>query len=562
MIRVYDATETIFDNNNGIKVIQPLFAEITKADNSDYYIELEDTLDNIDYYQKGLIFRVPTPWGVQGFRCDNPKVKNNRISCKAWHISYDAKNYLIRSAEAVERTCNDAIDLFNKSTDATSPFAVESDIQIIPAPQGDETQFKVSANKNSLFDMFELLISEDSYGGHWVRDNFDFKIKESIGEDRGVTLAYNKNISDIEISENWDDVCTKILPYTVIRDNEYCLDDDPYVTLEENLYDIPFTKAVKFELKMDLGNYISDIEKEKIQEWLRSEAVKYLEEHKSPKVNYSVSASIDNVSDIGDLIYVKHPKCNVDIPTTVISVKYDAIRGKYTKIEFGNFKKEIKSLRQEIVAKVEKETNVKIKETKSVLEGALEEATAKINSVMGDSYVVYNGNEILVFDDKDKDKAKYCIKINSAGIGFAKERNSNGEFKFNSAWTIDGQLDMQNIEVLNLTASLIKGGTLKLGNVEGVTGNLEIFGDSNNLIASMGADGLTVNATNGDSVKLNAVDGFAGYNRNKEKIYWADGNVFHMENAQVENEIQIAEKIKIVPVSANGSVGVGFVALT
>lgn len=558
MIRVYNATETLFDNN-GIKVIQPLFAEITKADNSDYYIELEDTLDNIDYYQKGLIFRVPTPWGVQGFRCDNPKVKNNRISCKAWHISYDAKNYLIRSAEAVERTCNEAINLFNDSTDTTSPFTVESDIQIIPAPQGDETQFKVSASKNSLFDMFELLISADSYGGHWVRDNLNFGIKESIGEDRGVTLAYQKNISDIEISENWDDVCTKILPYTVIRNVEYCLDDDPYVTLEENLYDIPFTKAIKFENDMDLGNYISDIEKATIQEWLRSEAVKYLQDHKLPQVNYSLSANIDNVSDIGDLIYVKHPKCNVDITTNVISVKYDAIRGKYTKIEFGNFKKEIKSLRQEIVAKVEKETNVKIKETKSVLEGALEEATAQINSVMGDSHVIYNGNEILVVDKLPKEDAQYCIRVNSNGIGFS----TNGIYgTFNSAWTIEGELDMQNIEVLNLTASLIKGGTLKLGNVEGVTGNLEIYGNSNNLIASMDADGLTVYATNGDYVKMNAEVGFAGYNKNNTKIYWADGDVFHMVNAEVENEIQIAGKIKIVPVSANGSVGVGFVALT
>ena len=558
MIRVYDATEKLF-NNNGIKVIKPLFAEITKADNSDYYIELEDTLDNIEYYQKGLILRVPTPWGVQGFRCDNPKVKNNRISCKALHISYDAKNYLIRSAEAVEKTCNDAIYLFNDSTDTTSPFTVESDIQIIPAPQGDETQFKVSANKNSLFDMFELLISEDSYGGHWVRDNFYFGIKESIGEDRGVTLAYQKNISDIEISENWDDVCTKILPYAVIRDNEYCLDGDPYVTLEENLYDIPFTKAIKFEVKMELGNYISDIEKATIQEWLRSEAVKYLEEHKLPKVNYSVSASIDNVSDIGDLIYVKHPKCNVDITTTVISVKYDAIRGKYTKIEFGNFKKEIKSLRQEIVATVKKDTNATIKETKSALEGALEEATAQINSVMGDSYVIYNGNEILVVDKLPKEEATSCIRINRAGIGVS---TSGIDGPFNSAWNINGKLDMQKIEVVNLTASLIKGGTLTLGNVEGVTGNLEIRGNGNSLIASMGADGLTVYASNGDYVKLNAKVGFAGYNRSEEKIYWADGTAFHMANAEVDNEIKIAGKIKIVPVSANGSVGVGFVALT
>ena len=41
MIRVYNATEKLF-NNNGIKVLHPLFAEITKVDNGDYYLELED----------------------------------------------------------------------------------------------------------------------------------------------------------------------------------------------------------------------------------------------------------------------------------------------------------------------------------------------------------------------------------------------------------------------------------------------------------------------------------------------------------------------------------------
>lgn len=560
MIRVYDATETDF-NNNGIKVIQPLFAEITKADNSDYYIELEDTLDNIEYYQKGLIFRVPTPWGIrhyQLFRCDNPSIRNNRISCKAWHISYDAKNYLIRSAEATS-DCNDAINLFNNSTDIPSPFAVDSNILTTPQPKDGETQFKLTANKNSLFDMFEILVSE--YGGHWVRDNFSFSIKASIGEDNGVTLAYSKNISDIEIVENWDDVCTKIFPYTVIRNVEYCLDGDPYVTLEENLYDIPYTKAIKFENDMYLGNYISDIEKETIQTWLQSEAVKYLEDHKLPQVNYSLSASIDNVSDLGDTIHVKHPalKDGEYIITTVLSIKYDAIRGKYKKIEFGNFKREVKNLRQEIVATVKKETNIKANETQTWLEQELREATANINSALGKSWVFYDSDQILITDNEEKDKAQNCMKINSAGIGF-----STGGIggTFTSAWSIDGTLDMSAINVMNLTASLFKGKTIELGGLNNDNGTFKLYDNSNTPRVLMDNDGITVYASNGDYVKLNAEVGFAGYNRSDEKIYWADGTVFHMANAEVENEIKIAGKIKIVPVSTDYAVGVGFAALS
>ena len=557
IIRVYDATERYFDNN-GIKAIHPLFAEITKVDNGDYYVELEDVLDNLEYYQKGLIFLVPTPWGKQGFRCDNPLIQNNRISCKAWHLSYDSENYVINSATATDKNCNDAINHFNDNTDTTSPFTVASNIEEIPLSEEEGKPFTVSANKVSLFNMFELLIS--SYGGHWYRDNFTFKILSTIGEDRGVVLAYNKNITDIKVEENWDDVCTKILPYTVIKEKEYYL-DATYVTLAESLYDIPFTKAIKFDCKMDLGNYISDVEIAKIQDWLHSEAVRYLEEHKLPKVNYSVSAKLDNVSDVGDKIHIKHPKIigkDSYLETWVISIKYDVIQGRYTNIEFGNFKKEIKNLAQEVATIVSTDNDKKLEKTSALLQAELASSTATINSVLSGSNVIQNGNEILVVDILPKDKAKNCLKINSGGIGFS---NSGIDGTFTSAWALDGTLNMQAINVINLTASLIKGGTLKLGGVNNASGTFELYNDSNKLIALMDRTGLTVYATNGDYVKLNADVGFAGYNKAGTKVYWADGDVFRMKNAEVENEIKIAGKIKIVPVSTDSNVGVGFVAL-
>lgn len=548
MIRVYDASEKLF-NHNGIKALHPLFAEITKVDNGDYYVELEDILDNLEYYQKGMIVRIATPWGEQGFRCDNPNIQNNRISCKAWHLSYDAKNYLIKDSRAVNKNCNDALVHFNDNTDIASPFAVSSNIT---------TLISTTAVRLSLFEIFELFISADKYGGHWNRDNFNFSIQANIGQDRGVVLAYNKNITDIQVSENWDNVCTKLLPYTT--DGEKAIElEETYVELGEALYDIPYSKSVKFENP----NKKEDFETEEkfltaTKQWLRQQANTYLHENKVPLVNYSVSAKLENVSDVGDTIYVKHPRCNVDITTNVISVKYDAIKGKYTNIEFGNFKKELKNLSQEIASTVGKETDEKVKETKNLLQSELEEATARINSVLGGSYVIDNGNEIIVVDKLPKEDAVYCLKINSAGIGFS---NTGINGTFNSAWTIDGTLNMQAINVINLTASLIKGGTLKLGGTNDASGTFELYDAQNRLMALMDKTGLTVYATNGNYVKLNADVGFAGYDKNNNKIYWADGDVFRMKNAEVENEIKIAGKIKIVPVSTNENVGVGFVAL-
>lgn len=549
MIRVYDATEKLFDNN-GIKTIHPLFAEITKIDNSDYYIELEDVLDNLAYYQKGLIVRVPTPWGVQGFRCDNPIIQNNRISCKAWHLSYDSENYVINSATATEKNCNDAINHYNDNTDVTSPFTVISDISLLKT---------TIIERKSLFDAFTVLISADNYGGHWYRDNFTFGIMSSIGEDRGVVLAYNKNITDIKVEENWDNVCTKILPYAMDGDITITL-DQPYVELSESLYDLPFTKTLKFEHSLNKDDFASEEEFiTAIKSWLFVEAVNYLNANKLPQVNYSVSAKLENVSDVGDIIYVKHPKCKVDITTNVISVKYDAIRGRYTAIEFGNFKREIKNLTQEIANLARVDSDKKIEATSTLLRAELASATASINNALSASYVINNGNEILVVDRLPKEEAIYCLKINSAGIGFS---NTGIDGTFTSAWTIDGTLNMQAMNVINLTASLIKGGTLKLGGTNNASGTFELYDSSNKLMALMDRTGLTVYATNGDYVKLNAEEGFAGYNKSGTKVYWADGDVFRMRNAEIENEIKIAGKIKVVPVSTSDNVGVGFIAIS
>ena len=561
MIRVYDADTKVFAYN-GIKVLNPLFAQVTKIDNSDYYLEIEDILDNFEYYQKGLIIRASTPWGTQGFRCDNPVIKNNRISCKAWHLSYDSKNYVISNSFAVHGDCNKTIRQYNEHyTEPESPFTVSSDIPMIE----QTTNF----DKVSLFDVFTALISPECFGGHWERDNFNFAIKSSIGKDNGVLLAYGKNITDIKVEENWDNVCTKLLPYTTYKretEEGEKKEEEVTVTLDTtfyqllgDVYDIPFAKAVKFEHNFKLEEF-PDEESfvNKLKSWLLEQAYNYLKANEFPQINYTVSTDLQEVSDVGDTIYVRHPKCNIDIPLNVISLKYDVIKGKYTSIEFGNFKKEIKNLVQEIVSIVKADSNKAVSNASTWFTNALNTATAEINSVLKDSNVIDNGSEILVVDTLPKEKAVYCIKVNSKGIGFSK----NGIYgTFTSAWTIDGTLDMQAINVINLTASLIKGGTLQLGGANNDNGTFELFDSSNKLVASMDKDGLTVYAKNGDYVKLNAEVGFAGYNKNGTKIYWADGDVFRMKNAEVENEIKIAGKIKIVPVSTGSTVGVGFVAL-
>ena len=553
MIRVYDANEQLFDNN-GIKILNPLIAKITKKDNSDYFVELRDIIGNLDYYQKGMIIRIDTPWGVQGFRCDNPEIKNNKVECKAWHLSYDAKNYIIKDSNAVEKNCNDALDHFNNATDRKTNFTTISNI-------GKLVSTRVV--RKSLFEVYEWLISSDKYGGHWYRDNFTLGIKAEIGEDRGVVLATNKNITDIKVSENWDDVCTKILPYTTDGEVSILL-DNTYIELNEQLYDETYTKVIKFENELNKEDFETEEEYlETTKKWLEAQANNYLQENKLPKINYSVSAKIENVSDVGDVIHVKVPKCKVDITTQVISITYDAIHHQYKKIEFGNFKKEIKNLTVEIANTVKKDTETIIGENVILMQKELNEATAKINSVVGGSYPLVGENEILIVDNLPKEEARNCIKINSAGIGFS-QNGVNGIF--NSAWTIDGTLDMQMINVLHMTCDLLRGGTLKLGGVNNTTGILELYDEANSLIGEMTKNGLKMYGKDGSYVLMNNEVGFRGYDKNNNPIYWVDKDEFHMKKSVVEEEITLCNKMRFIPITitdTNGTVtndGIGLVS--
>ena len=68
-------------------------------------------------------------------------------------------------------------------------------------------------------------------------------------------------------------------------------------------------------------------------------------------------------------------------------------------------------------------------------------------------------------------------------------------------------------------------------------------------------------------IKINPEVGFAGYDAQNQKTYWVDGDEFHQRKSVVEEEITLASKTRIIPITLyndNNEVtndGVGFVAL-
>jgi hypothetical protein len=112
---------------------------------------------------------------------------------------------------------------------------------------------------------------------------------------------------------------------------------------------------------------------------------------------------------------------------------------------------------------------------------------------------------------------------------------------------------------------MINGGTLRLGNQLNQNGTLEVYDESNTLIAELNKDGLKMYAQDGGYLLINTTVGFSGYDKNNNRVYWADGDTFHIKKSVVEEEITLVNKMSILPIiiyNANDQIvsdGIGFV---
>lgn len=536
MIKVFNATDTAY-SSNGDAVILATKARVHNSDNGEYYLELTCGTEYSDYIQANNIIAVPTPQGQQAFRIRTVTKSKKRLEAKAYHLFYDSQNYLIADSYAVDMTCNEALDHFNAATDTASPFTMLSDIA---------STNTYRCVRTSLAECIETVL--ERWGGHLVRDNWTIKILSNIGIDNGVTIQYKKNLQELTAEYDWSNVVTKLMP--VGKDG--LLLEELYI-YSDIQYDIPFTKCVSFEqptiveddYKDAQGNVNEEAYNNALIEDLTKQATEYIANNSVPIVNYTLKGNPEKVTDIGDIIEVKDERIGVDVLTSVISYEYDAIQEKYVELEFGNFTNNLGNLIANISSSNQEAVNNAVVTLTSTVNAEIENAQESIVSALTSSNVIYEGDKILVVDKLPADKATNVIMINSAGIGFS---NTGINGQFTTAWTIDGTFNAQAANMINLTADLIKGGTLKLGSTLNQSGKLEVYDEANKLICTIDRNGLIMYASNGSYVVLNQDVGLVGYDGAGQAIYWATSDEFHMTKGVIENELSLSDYARFIPI--------------
>lgn len=534
MIKVFGATDTAYSTNGDV-VIQPTKARVINADNGEFYLELNCGIEYSDYIQANNIIVTPTPQGEQAFRIRTIKKTKKKLEVKAYHVYYDTQNYVIEGAYTTNVSCNTALNYFNDRLDNTSPYTVSSNITNVNSLRIIRKSFQECIN--------EIL---DRWGGHLYRDNWNISILSSIGADNGITIEYKKNLQELNATYDWSNVVTKLMP---VGANGITL-DEVYI-YSDIQYNIPFTKVLSFEQNLNEEDYANEEAYEQaLKADLAAQARQYINVYCLPNINYTLKGNPEKVTNIGDTILVKDERIGVNVTTEVIAYEYDAIQEKYVTLEFGNFNANLGDLLTQISTSTAESVSNAMVTLTSELSAALEVAQDKIWNALGSSYVIYEGDKILIVDRLPKDRAVNVIRINSAGIGFS---NTGINGTFTTAWTIDGTFNAQAINVINFTADLIKGGTLQLGSTLNQSGKIEVYDEANTLICTMDKNGLIMYASNGSYVVLNQEVGLVGYDGAGNPIYWVTDDEFHMSKSVVEQEITLCNKVRFLPMQITES---------
>lgn len=533
MIKLFSSTDKIFETN-GDKIIKATKAKVHKEDNGDFYLDFECGVNYADDIVENAILVVNLPQGDQAFRISNVSKTKSKISTKAWHVFYDSQNYLIKDSYVVDKDCADAMEHLNNATEPVSPFSTSSDITSVGSYR---------CVRKSLFEALEVV--RERWGGHLIRDNFSIGLNRTIGIDTQVVIRYRKNLKEITCEENWNDVVTKLLP--VGKDGILLNELDPQrsVYLVSAIsYAVPYTKTVSFtqdnisedDYKDEDGNLDEVAYKTALIEDLELKGIKYLEENSKPKISYTLSANLDNITDIGDTVEVIHEPLNISLTATVTGFEYDCILKKYTEITFGNFQKKLSGLLDD----VESQTNAALTEQTNYLMNAfsdeIEASTGEIWDLLDDCNVVYEGDKIFVLDKLPKDEAVNVILIDEDGISISKT-GIHGAFY--TVFSIDGALDLTPLD-------LVKWSVIELGKAKNWAGQAKLFDDANTLLCDASKDGVKIYGQNNCYAVSNGEYFLAVYDKDNNVVFSLKNNTLSTQKGSFSEELAVGDKLRFL----------------
>ena len=247
MILLFEKNEKSF-STLGIGVLKDAISCIVIEElNGGFELEMEYPVTGAKYndisLEKLILAKPNTSDQPQPFRIYSiTKPFNGRVIIKAEHISYDMSGYIVKAFEATDSY--DAMTKIQNGAFPDSPFMLSTDKFVTTSMKTDKPYSQralLAGQSGSLLDI---------YRGEYRFDRFNVHLLNNRGQDRGVTIRYGKNLTDLEDEISSSKSYTGVFPFYSAIVNET-------TTETENFYESGYIveESVTFA-----GNWLSSSE--------------------------------------------------------------------------------------------------------------------------------------------------------------------------------------------------------------------------------------------------------------------------------------------------------------
>lgn len=451
---LYDADRTSFPAgvDNGLGVLaDAMSCKVTQELNGQYELELHYPVEGLHYGEIALrsILRATVgPDGkLQPFRVYRivPGM-NGTAAIYARHIAYDLGGYVVSPFTAADApSAVAAIKSHALPTDF--PFALTTDkttVATMAVTVPSSAWGLLGGQQGSLLDV---------YGGEYEFDEWAVRLLTRRGADRGVSVRYGKNLTDLTQDASCANCYTGVVPYW--RGNDVTVTAAP-VYAEG---DFGYTRLMPLDLS-------SSFEQQPTQGQLQAAAASYIKQNRIgvPAVSWDVrlallaqSSGYEDVAFLeqiylGDTVGVYFHRLGVDAKARVNKIVWDCLLERYGSVALGSVKANIAAT----IAGQQKEIDAK--PSVSLVEQISSNLAAALLGANGGSVRLLDTNgdgepdELYIADDPDPTKAKKVWRFNYAGWA-ASSTGYNGPYTMGA--TIAGGIQAWMITAAHLIAGTI-----------------------------------------------------------------------------------------------------------
>ncbi|HHD2733195.1 phage tail spike protein [Clostridium perfringens] len=421
-------------SKNGDITLQPIDGKLR--------VELNTGLNEIEFelpYDKEKRWTRIEEWGI--VKCDVFYSKNKQLyriynidkgmfslKIKARHKFFDLVKHNLLDTRAVACNGQQALERILEGT----KYKGHSDINRINTCYFCVTNIvqAINGENDNSF--------RNRWGGEMLFDNFDIYINNRIGGDYGVRVNYSRNMEDVNLIIDRDNIVTRAYPRAfdgIMLPEKYI--DSPlinkYPLICEDYIDMSDLKLKDPNTSNDEG---FDTEEELYQ--AMRERMKKLYEGgiDKPRVSGNVKvAMLENSIEykdfkglvnigIGDTVTVNHKDIDIDMKTRAITIEWNLVTKKYENIEFGDV--EVNYFAKQDIAREQLDNILNKNGTVNAgeMEGIINAMQTKFKALRDVAQPQHTLG--MLFEDKIKGSATYgAMAIGSMGFMIASERTED-----------------------------------------------------------------------------------------------------------------------------------------